>query len=1363
MNRGALRLMTMEATPTLYGKYQLIEPLARGGMAEVFKAKARGVEGFEKTLVIKRILPEFSQNPRFIEMFINEAKIAVTLSHANIVQVFDLGQAQDTYFIAMEFVAGMDLATMLRLAQRQKQRGSPEIAVYLVSELAKGLDYAHRRRDSEQRLLNLVHRDVSPHNVLLSHEGEVKLTDFGIAKARTLAQGVHGVTEVGVIKGKYAYVAPEQVRGKTIDARADVFAAGVLLYEVLTGENPFYTASNYDTLERIRTGTFAPIQERRHDVPPAVAGIVHKAMAIEPEQRYQSASALYEDLIQFLYGSGRRVGARDLADFLAMLRSAAIVEDMVRTATGELRAPRAVDAVGVDSNDGSADRTEHTGVERQRRRDTPYRRLSETPVDTAARLELDQADHARVERARSELLDVTALALRLPGEDGLSAQCVQRMVLRMGGSSALTPTTAGAESEHTFVFLFGADKPDGHDAQQAALCALRISQAAGAGASGVKLGIVAGRVLADLSGVLSRDALHTDLIERAKGLMMHSARGQILVSADAEKGMRDHFKLSVFEARQEGGVGQGMFVLLGERNPAEVYGRFIGRRAELKLIGESLARASRGELRVLEIQGQAGTGKTRLLVETGRRLSRAGHDVGLYVAQLTPQLRDMPLGAIQSMLRAVLGVDEFEAPALVQARRAQLHELGLIAPERDAVATLISAALGAETGKRTAGTRPLRAALLRIVRMLAQERLTIFAWDGAEHMDAESQRIVEDMLETGAQARVGVLFMVRPPYCARWTELPNFAHIELGPLSDDDISRLIATRLGADEIPIELLREVTLKSGGNPLYAEEHLKALSDVGAIRFEAGQVRFEPDVTNIEVPKTLRGSVASRIARLGPVPRYLLQVAAIAAERWPSELVAAAAEEDPSVVSAAVQASDMLGILQRVGPDEYAFAHSVVRQVVLEGTTPQAHKEIHAAIADAIERVFPDQLDELAERLARHREAAGQRDAAVDAFMDAARYFEARGALDKAIQSLVHALEIVGASGEASQAQERMFQLYDELVGLCLRKRDFAQGKELVERALALAEQHRTEPYIARFSVWRGKLLVRESKLEEGKPWLVRGRGLAQTLGDAELTRDAFLAEADAAADSGDYASAVALLKEALGQARERDDRRAQLQCSMQLALTYARMEEPSSALAALEELKPLAAAEHDAATDAQVLRLESQLHHYARNPEAAARAAAKAMEVAREANLFYETARSAHDLGEAFLRLGDHRRAFAALRNSYELATEHAYTRLQMANMRVLGFIDAVRFSSAEGRTRLLQAIQFAVDNGYMPDVISGKYLLAIVEQKRGDLDAARAALREVQSSAATHGDRKYAQDSERALRELDAGTPIVFSA
>ena len=486
-----------ETSPVLYGKYQLLEQLARGGMAEVFKAKAHGVEGFEKVLVIKRILPELSQNPRFVEMFINEAKIAVTLSHANIVQVFDLGQAQDSYFIAMEFVAGMDLATTLRLAQRAQRRMGAELAVFVVSELAKGLDYAHRRRDAEQRLLNLVHRDVSPQNVLLSNEGEVKLTDFGIAKARTVAQSV---SDVGLVKGKYAYMSPEQLLCKGGDARAYVFAARVLPYEVLSGVNPFQTGSNYDTLERIRSGQVTPVEDLVPDLPPEVARIVRNAMAYEPDQRYASAGHLYEDLIQYLYGTGRRFGARDLAEFLSGLRAGGC-EEVSRAGDG-LKAAFEVESVTAYEEQ----LPERTKVGRSRRNSregtTPKKGRETTP-----------------HRERTEWRDVTALALRRAADDELRPQDIQFLVQRFGGEPVFE-NTQGAETTH--VFLFGASNPDGRDTHSAGLCALRLARVASATAaeSGrsttVVLRIVAIRVHADLACGLVRDAQFDKLLGEAR-------------------------------------------------------------------------------------------------------------------------------------------------------------------------------------------------------------------------------------------------------------------------------------------------------------------------------------------------------------------------------------------------------------------------------------------------------------------------------------------------------------------------------------------------------------------------------------------------------------------------------------------------------------------------------------------------------------------------------------------------------------------------------------------------------------------------------------------------------------------------------
>jgi predicted ATPase/tRNA A-37 threonylcarbamoyl transferase component Bud32 len=1313
--------------PILYGKYQLLEQLARGGMAEVFKAKAHGVEGFEKILVIKRILPELSENPRFVSMFIDEAKIAVTLSHANIVQVFDLGQADSTYFIAMEYVAGMDLAAMLKRTAKAKRRLSPELAVFLISELAKGLDYLHRRRDAEMRPLNIVHRDVSPQNVLLSFEGEVKLTDFGIAKARSVAQAV---TELGVIKGKYAYMSPEQLIGAKLDARTDVFSAGTLLYEALSGQNPFQAQSSYDTLQRIRSNVITPVEEVVPDLAEEIGRIVRRAMAAHPEDRYQSAGELYEDLIQYLYTTGRRVSARDLADHLAAVR------------TGNDEPGRADDRLAavfeVTTFDDPLPDRERTRVERGRR---PRLEPSATPINGAA-------------RERTEWRDVTALGLRLDADDAIRDETVAHIVERFGGSIERADLPAGAAGTRALIALFGELDPDGRDADNAARCALQLARGAAAAAAeagrttSAAIALCSGRVLVDLGGTLLKDDHHAQLLRAIWELTQSTGEGQIVADAGTEIALRSRFRL-VPAGRSE----PNLHLLASERGMAEAQGRFIGRRAELRKVGEALARAHQGELQVVGLHGEAGAGKSRILSETMRRLGLAGHNVGLHVATLTPQMREVPLSAIQEMLRGVLGIDEFDPEALVRGRTTRLRALGLLSIEQGAVAAALG--LQADAPQRT-GHRPLKAALLRILRKLAEDRLTIFAFDGAEHMDADSLSIVDEMLRAVSKARIGAFLCYRPGYAPRWADLPNFTEVRLLPLSDEDIARLVATRMGADEIPFDLLRDVTTKSGGNPLYVEEYLKALQRSGAITFEDGQVRHNRDVADVEIPKTLRGIIASRVAKLGPTERYVLQVASLAGERFHADIVAAAAQEGLKTVTDALQSKEMRGIVAPHGPSEHMFAHGLARQVLIESVTVQARKEIHAAIAEAIVRLYPERIDEMADRLARHYQEAGQDAQAAHYLLRAVDRLEEEGALESAIAELRRAIDIL-SNGDPKQ-RTQILDLYDRLAALCFRNRNLVEGNELMERALKAAESARSDRHNARFCMWRGRMLVGASRIEEARRWFDQAQHMARGLTDWELSRDVFLATADADARGGDYEKAVGFLREAVQLSREAKDSASELRCLTPLALTYARMGDRQSALATLEQAKRLAD-ESDAAMMGQLFRLESQIHYHAREQEASARAAAKAMEIAREAGLHHEAALNAHNMGEAFLRMGDHRRAFAALRSSYETAVENGYARLQMSNIRALGFIDATRFNSAEGRARVLQAIDYAEKHEFVWDVIQGKFFLAVIEQKQGDADSARARLREVLDLAAQHGHRNYIEDAEAALRLVDIGQPF----
>lgn len=282
--------------PITFGKYLLLDRLNVGGMAEVYLAKAFGVEGFERILAIKRILPNMAEDEEFISMFVDEARISVQLNHANIVQIYELGKHEEQYYIAMEYVAGKDLRQIIDHYRRNDQVIPLPMAAFITSQICEGLDYAHNKKDPGGKPLNLIHRDVSPQNILVSFEGEVKVTDFGIAKAEDRASK----TQAGVLKGKFGYMAPEQVRGLGIDHRSDIFSVGILLYEMVTGQRLFIGESDFSTLERVRNADVTPPTQLNPDIPEPLERIMLKALAKERDERYQNASDLAEDLQQFL-------------------------------------------------------------------------------------------------------------------------------------------------------------------------------------------------------------------------------------------------------------------------------------------------------------------------------------------------------------------------------------------------------------------------------------------------------------------------------------------------------------------------------------------------------------------------------------------------------------------------------------------------------------------------------------------------------------------------------------------------------------------------------------------------------------------------------------------------------------------------------------------------------------------------------------------------------------------------------------------------------------------------------------------------------------------------------------------------------
>ncbi|MGD1148034.1 MAG: TonB family protein [Thermoanaerobaculaceae bacterium] len=301
------------ATP--FGQYELIEPIATGGMAEVYRARMKGVEGFQKIVAIKRILAHLTDNDEFVTMFVDEAKLAAQLQHPNIIHIYDLGKIERSYYIAMEYIDGKDLRSILRTLDDKKARLPLGLALFIGSRLAAALDYAHRKKDLQGTAMALVHRDVSPQNVLISYDGDIKLCDFGIAKAASKASH----TRAGALKGKLQYMSPEQAWGKDIDRRSDIFSLGLVLYEMLSGRKGFVGDSELSILEQVRSPRLVPLRDIDPSIPPEVERVVLKALKEDREERYQTAADLASDLSNILQSIRPAPGAPELGAFLADL------------------------------------------------------------------------------------------------------------------------------------------------------------------------------------------------------------------------------------------------------------------------------------------------------------------------------------------------------------------------------------------------------------------------------------------------------------------------------------------------------------------------------------------------------------------------------------------------------------------------------------------------------------------------------------------------------------------------------------------------------------------------------------------------------------------------------------------------------------------------------------------------------------------------------------------------------------------------------------------------------------------------------------------------------------------------------------
>jgi len=1295
-------------------------------MAEVFKAKSFGVEGFEKILVIKRILPELAKSRRFSDLFVHEAKLAVRLSHANIVQVFDLGTVVEkngpTYYIAMEYVAGLDLATLLKQAHELALQLPPSMCAYVAGEVAKGLDYAHRRRDEQMRPLGIVHRDVSPQNILVSWEGEVKVTDFGIAKARDILGEGKNESREELLQGKYAYMSPEQARGQGVDARSDLFSLGTVLYEMVTGVNPFRAPTTFETLRRVKAGEYPPIELLRPDLPQGLTSLVDKALAPTPEERYPDAGRMYESLLAYLYASGDRFGAHDLATYVKRVRDAA---------SG--RPPSLQPEVVVDE---SIAPPPNTPVEIP-----THGQASPSGVFEQGRVSSAPPRSGDFGQRR----EATALVLRLGGrEESVPAERrekLQEIIARYGGYSL-------EEEPSQIAALFGLGEADGRDTETAVRCALVALRRMGGNITSQdavgpqdpwpSAGIHAGRVLVLPSGQPQRDERLSALLAVAQEMARLRERS-CGVSVSAARNVRGLF---FFEGPPESAKRPTRTpgLLVSElKSPGEGLGRFVGRRQQLKRIGEIFSLASRRRVFVITLRGPQGSGKTRLLYEIDRRLKKGDYKVAFYLGTCPPSGNTIPLSGLTAMLQVLCGITEGDSEERILEVEPRLRALGLV----DEEVTAVLFQLGA-SGEAGANVRALPGAVARMITSLSSDQLHVFAWDNAHALDDASLEIIDQAVQRLGEVRAVFIFALRERSHYPLGQHPHHRLIDVGDLDESEVRELIAQRTGARIAPPELVEFCRERAHGQPLFVEELIKELFESGALVVANGAVVEMRTTAELSIPRPLRALMASRVARLPPEDRRALQAAAILGEPVDLATLALMLGEPLAKLDKTVASLEAREFIRRASTLAVAFLSPVLCEVVVDALPAEARRELHAAAGAAYEEALGERAIEQADRIAGHFFEAGDRDRAAIYFAKSGH----RKLLGRDYAAAAHdtsrALELCDLPRHpAAELGAWLAQLSSAVY----RTRTAREIPELMEELLEHID--RTGDLATRVNarVDLASILVSTHHFDSADACLEAAKALAKD--DPALIRSAVLTEAELARRRGDYLKAMDRFEEVnrLGT----DDPIKAHRMLMGLALAYAAAGAEKRARAAVESAHNLVPAD-DVALSCERAKLEQLIAFFCRDFEGAIEAGQKAVELAREAGLAYEVAINLHILGESFLRNHELPHAYASFQQSIALCEEIAEERLRAHSRSFLAYLDAVTDFEAARRT-LAESAAYASEHNYSWDEVNARFLLAKLYQERSKNAEARAEFEECRRLADSVGFRLISEDCTAALSSL----------
>jgi len=1213
-----------------FGKYKLVRRIGRGGMAEVYLARTAVAQGLSKDLVIKKIHPAFARSQQFQAMFVDEAKIALGLNHPGIVQVFDFGSVGDSFFLAMEHVEGVDMLRLLRQAQKTRPHLPYGIAAYVTQKVAQALDYAHRKTDDFGEPLGIVHRDISPHNVLVSWDGAVKIVDFGIARARTITE------EEGVIKGKFAYMSPEQARGEAVDRRSDVFSAGALLFELVCGRQLF-EGKGKEVLEKVKSGDVPRPQEVNPSVPDGLARALEKALAFHRSERFQTARDFQQALGRFLFRH-----AADADD--GPIDSSTLAAFVTATIPDSTRPPLPPSADGSDPllarGTGRSNDTNGSLSESGSHLATPLPGLSETRerkhvfvIEGQVR-ELSALEAAVGAERAAELLDQFSHSAR----DVAFKHDAHVHRIDKAGLTLVVGLPVAAEDDPSRAIRAGLSLID------------TLEAIVGDMAPTARLGIGVQRGVAVLhrrGGSRFRYELSASATAVARRLARAAAGDELLVGAGVFRVARDEWtfeELDTVDVATEpdlvnpsadpsadtppGFVQSKVYALRGAKDRGQQMrerslgpGELVGRELELKGLRD-IYRAvlvARDKRQVL-IAGEAGLGKRSLVSAFLDTIAPGEAIVVRAAARSTTSYT--PYGIFADLARDLLAVGDGADPAEVR-RRLEMVTRALFGDETDTpeVKSMVRAVemmLGVraedpiDNDSDPAERKQLiLAALSRVERKLEADKPLVVVSEDVHWADDQSSELFSELSKLPSVRPIYAISTARPD--AKMLEGAAAAKAEVIMLSelDPEAARELVTRRFAEgEHADDLADKIVSRTGGNPFFINEMLDALIERNVVRADPdGLLHWVRRDAPVQVPTRIEALVSARIDGLDPAQKDVLMHTSVLGRSFTSDQVTALLGRDVKVELAALVDR---GMMNRRSDGLLSFRDDMTMTVAYRMLPEEERRTLHTAAARRLAEAPGYRKGQDDPIIARHLELAVEDREAAARYIAAARYAIGVGGTGDAMRQLARALKLLGPD-----EHELRFEAYER--------------RESILRHLARRGDQRADIQ---------KMLATAKALEApGKLALAQCR------------------EAQYLFDTGSTPAAQRSANLALASARVANHRLLQAEALRLLASVQRQIGEHEAALRLCDQALDLCGDDSESLLQrASILNARGTVQWHQASATEAVESFAEALVIYRMLKKRRREARVLNNMGIAFSELGDPEQALAHYKSSLKIDQE-----------------------------------------------------------------------------------------------------------